>query len=66
MKVKELLEVTGGSTEIALFSCEHDKYNEVWCGIVDDIDFSNVPYGDREICHVSVAKGDDILGIVFE
>lgn len=63
IKVKDLLYTTGGNTKIIIFNTKGEKYTELWKGIVDDIDFNNVPYGENIIEHLTVLNGEDVLQI---
>lgn len=67
IRVKDLLYLTGGNTKVIIsdgFNPDN-KYYELWRGIVEDIDWDNVPYGDRYIEHVSVVNKEDWLQIVI-
>ena len=67
MRVKELLYYVGGSTKVIISDAFNpdNLFYEKWRGIVEDIDWDNVPYGDRYIEHVSVVNGEDWLQIVI-
>ena len=49
--------------------CSTNKDNQyiiVWYGIVDGIDFENVPYGNYEVDHMEVIRDKGILQLHFE
>lgn len=67
IRVKDLLYYVGGNTKVIIsdgFNSDN-YYYELWRGIVEDIDWDNVPYGDRYIEHVSVVNEEDWLQIVI-
>lgn len=67
MKIKDVLKITGGRTKVMILSADkNDSYIRLWNGIVDDIDFKNVPYGNYEIEHMTVINTEDILQLYFE
>ena len=66
IKVKELLYLTGGNTKIIIYNIKEDSYKLLWSGIVDEINFESVPYGESEIKHITVINGEDILQIHIE
>ncbi|OOM17200.1 hypothetical protein CLSAB_19200 [Clostridium saccharobutylicum] len=61
IKVKDLLTLTGGCTKVIIYNEKGDKFKELWSGIVDDIDFNNVPYGEYEVTFQTVINGEDVL-----
>ncbi|MBD5589326.1 hypothetical protein [Clostridium botulinum] len=63
IKVKDLLYVTGGNTKVVIYNIKDNSYKELWRGIIDDIDFTNVPYSDNDIEHLTVVRDEDILQI---
>ena len=63
IKVKDLLYTTGGSTKVIIYNIKTNQYEELWKGIVDDIDFNKVPYGDSVVEHLTVVTGEDVLQI---
>lgn len=66
MKIKDVLEVTGGNTKVIIYTVRNNLYQKLWQGIVDDIHFPDVPYGVQKVSHMSVVNGEDILSIVFD
>ena len=67
MTIKDILTITGGNTKVMIFSAdEEQKYIRLWNGIVDDINFPNVPYGYYEVDHMTVINEEDILQLHFE
>lgn len=64
--VKALLTLTGGRTKVIIYNEKGDTYTELWSGIVDDIDFGNVPYGEYEVKFQTVINGEDVLQIHIE
>lgn len=69
MVIKDIFGVTGGSTKIKIYSIEgENKYKlfSDWSGIVDDINFEHVPYGDYKVEHITVVNGEDILQLYFK
>lgn len=77
MKIKNVVNVTGGNTKISIIgfsgnssilnaSGQRDEYIELWSGIIDDIDFEHVPYGDYEVAHLTVINDEDTLLLYFE
>lgn len=67
IKVKDLLYLTGGCTKVNICEAPPPNYefHELWRGVVDCIDWGNVPYGDRYVEHVSVVNGEDWLQILI-
>ncbi|GAA0082859.1 hypothetical protein [Clostridium sp. CTA-6] len=63
IKVKDLLCITGGNTKVVIYDINDNSYKELWKGIVDDIDFNNVPYANNEVEHQTVVNDEDILQI---
>ena len=63
IKVKDLLYTTGGSTKVVIYNIKTNQYEELWSGIVDDIDFNNVPYGDSIIEHLTLLEEESTLQI---
>lgn len=62
MTIKDILIRTGGRTKINIFTVNrNEKYVLLWQGIVDDIDFENVPYGNYEVQYLTVINDEDIL-----
>lgn len=63
IKVEHLLYYVGGSTKIIIGDCIDNKFNELWRGKVDYLDWDNIPYGNRYIECVTVVEGEDWLQI---
>ena len=63
IKVKQLLYYIGGYTKIIIGDCQDNKFNELWRGKVDDLDWDNIPCGDSYIECVTVVEGEDWLQI---
>lgn len=64
IKVKHLLYYyIGGYTKIIIGDCSDYKFNELWRGKVDDLDWDNIPCGDRYVECITVAEGEDWLRI---
>ncbi|KEI96395.1 hypothetical protein [Clostridium botulinum] len=63
IKIKDLLYVTGGNTKVVIYNIKNNKYKELLQGIVDDIDFTNIPYANNDIEHLTVVNNEDILQI---
>ena len=62
MKVKDLILIAGGRTKVRMVgTTDKDEFVNLWNGIVDDIDFSKIPYGEYEIDSISVVNGEDNL-----
>lgn len=61
MTVKEELNNMGGSVKIIIWDTSDNRYTQLWKGIVDDIDFDNVPYGECTVTHKTVVEGEDIF-----
>lgn len=77
MKIKNVVNVTGGNTKISIIgfpgnssilntSGQRDEYVELWSGIIDDIDFEHIPYGAYEVQHLTVINDEDTLLLYFE
>lgn len=67
MTVKDVLVITGGRTKVTLFSKDSEQvYVRLWYGIVDDINFSHVPYGEYEVEQMTVINREDILQLHFK
>jgi hypothetical protein len=66
IKVKDLLILTGGRTKVIIYNEKGDILKELWSGIIDDINFDNVPYGEYEVKFQTVINGEDILHIHIE
>lgn len=66
MKIKDILQITGGNTKIIIFGIFNEQYQTLWEGIVDDINFNHIPYGNQEICHMSVINREDNLILQFD
>lgn len=65
MKVSELLTVSGGNTKFIIQgTTDKDEIVQVAYGVVDDIKFPSVPYGNYEISHISV--DENYLYIVID
>lgn len=64
-KVKDLLYLVGGSTKVIIGDCFNldNEFIEIWRGKVDDLDWDNIPCGDRGIEHITVVNGEDWLQI---
>lgn len=65
IKVKDLLYLVGGNTKVIIgdYSNSDFKFYEIWRGKVDELDWNNIPCGDRYIEHVTVVEGEDWLQI---
>lgn len=65
VKVEDLLYLVGGNTKVIIGSCfnPENKFYEIWRGIVDDIDWDNIPCGNEIIEDVTVVNGEDWLQI---
>ena len=63
IKVKQLLYYIGGYTKIIIGDCSDNKFTELWRGEVDDLDWDNIPCGDRYVEHITVVEGEDWLQI---
>lgn len=66
MKISDVLNVTGGRTKIIIYGIDDNKYIILWKGMVDDIDFSLIPYGQYEVQHLTVINDEDILQLHIE
>lgn len=67
MTIKDILTTTGGNTKVMIFSAdEEQRYIRLWYGIVDNINFPHVPYGDYDVEHMTVINKEDILQLHFE
>lgn len=69
MKVKDLMLITGGNTNVLMYgTTEKDEYVKVWDGIVDDMNFNDdlVPYGEYKIDYVTVINGEDNLVVIID
>jgi hypothetical protein len=66
IKVKDLLYLVGGNTKVIIGDCSNseNKFREIWRGKVDELDWNNIPYGDRYIEHITVVEGEDWLQIL--
>ena len=66
-KVKDLLYYVGGNTKVIISDAFNPDsiFYEKWRGVVDDIDWDNVPYGDKHIEGISVVNGEDWLQIII-
>lgn len=61
MTVKELLLTTGGSVKYRIEPYD-DEYTVLTKGVVDDIiDFNNIPYGEREVEHISIDNNEMVV-----
>lgn len=67
MTISDVLNVTGGNTNIIIYGINDDenRFMTLWRGQVEYIDFSNIPYGDYNIEHMSVVNGEDNLALCF-
>ena len=63
VKLKDLLYLIGGNTKIIIFNIANNSYKELFKGIVDDIDFKNIEFGEKEVEHLTVVNGEDYLQI---
>ena len=65
IKVKYLLNYIGGNTKIIIGDCfnSDNEFIEIWRGKVDDLDWGNIPCGDRYVEHITVVEGEDWLQI---
>lgn len=65
IRVENLLWHVGGNTKVIIGECSNpdNKFVEIWRGKVDDLDWKNVPCGNRFIEHVTVVEGEDWLQI---
>jgi hypothetical protein len=66
IKVEDLLYTTGGRTKVVIYNIKNNIYEKLWSGIVDDVDFNNVPYGEYKIDHLTVINDEDVLQIHVE
>lgn len=65
IKLAHLLEYIGGNTNIIIRDYLNSENNlEIWRGKVDELDWTNLPCGDRYIHHVTVIEGEDWLQIL--
>ncbi len=65
MKIADVLNVTGGNTKV-VYGIDNNKYIVLWKGIIDDIDFSMIPYGQYEVQHITVINDEDVLQLHVE
>lgn len=63
MRVKDLIYITGGNTKIVIIDAKPNSYKGLWRGIVDDIDFKHIPFGNYKIEHLTVISCEDYLQI---
>ena len=63
INLKDLLQIIGGNTKIIIFNSTTNMYEEIYEGIVDNIDFKNIKYGECEVEHITVVNGEDYLQI---
>ena len=65
IKVKNLLQHVGGNTKIIIGDCFNAEniFREIWRGKVDELDWDNIPCGDKFIEHITVVNGEDWLQI---
>lgn len=63
VKLKDLLYLIGGNTKIIIFNIANNSYKELFKGIVDDITFKNIEFGEKEVEHLTVVNGEDYLQI---
>lgn len=65
LKVEDFLYFVGGNTKVIIFNVfdSGNKFCEVWRGQVDDINWSDVPYGGYSIEHITVVEDEDWLQI---
>lgn len=66
IKVKDLMYYLGGNTKVIIGDCFNpdNKVYELWRGVVEDIDWDCIPYGDTYIEAVTVINGEDWLQIL--
>lgn len=65
IKLAHLLEYIGGNTNIIIRDYLNSENNlEIWRGKVDELDWSNLPCGDKCIYHITVIEGEDWLQIL--
>ena len=65
IQVKDLLQYIGGNTKVIIGDCFNldNKFYEIWRGKIDELDWNNIPYGDRFIEHITVIESEDWLQI---
>ena len=63
IKVRQLLYYIGGNTKIIIGDCQDNKFNELWRGKVDDLDWDDIPCGNKCVEHMTVVEGEDWLQI---
>lgn len=63
-----LMTITGGLTKVTAYAYHEDHYNTeiLWQGIVDDIPFPDVPFGDWIVEYQTVTEDDDTLKVFLE
>ena len=63
-----LMTITGGLTKVTAYAYHEDHYNVeiLWQGIVDDIPFPNVPFGNWIVENQTVTEDDDTLNVFLE
>lgn len=67
IRVKDLLYLIGGNTKVIIaddFNPDNRCY-ELWRGKIEDIDWDDIPCGNKYIEHISVVNGEDWLQIVI-
>lgn len=66
MTISDVLNVTGGNTKVILYGISsNSKYMKLWTGIVDDIEFKNIPFGYYKVEHLTVINDEDNLVLQF-
>lgn len=65
LQVKDFLYFVGGNTKVIIISGSNpeNKYRVLWMGKVDEINWSNIPYGYHSIEHITVLENEDWLQI---
>ena len=65
IRVKDVLYLTGGNTKVIIGNCFNpdNKFYELWRGVVEDIDWHCIPYGENYVEAITVVNGEDWLQI---
>ena len=58
--------VAGGSSKVVVYHGDAENMEILWQGIVDDIPFPKVPYGDWIVEHHTVVNDEDILKVFLK
>lgn len=61
MRLRDIVFNSGGSMKLVIYGVGSDKYINLWSGVIDDIEFNYIPYGEFEIKHLTIIEGEDIL-----